>query len=179
MLTQLHFFFAKSSTYFQLFGFSILKWEMAAKVYEIERSQAELPNAYSTETLQKLELKRILEENVSTTTIHGIYNIYLSKDYFLKAIIALCFLASGSFCCFMTVTTFIDFLSYGVLTTTSVVPEVPANCMKFNFSHISLFMIKLTFNIQLKSPWLPFAISITSTSTLRTVLFRTLPTTAP
>jgi hypothetical protein len=78
--------------------------------------------------LYQFQLKKILTETLSDTTIHGIYDIYKIKDYFLKTLIILCFLASAVFCCYLTVTTFISFAEFDVISTTSVISDIPAEC---------------------------------------------------
>jgi hypothetical protein len=80
---------------------------------QMEKNQGPLSDGKTISAAKKLEFKKIFEENISATTIHGIYDIYRNEDYLLKAIIAICFLASGGFCFYMTVSTFMDFFSYG------------------------------------------------------------------
>jgi hypothetical protein len=72
--------------------------------------------------------KSIVSENLSDTTFHLINKIYKTNDLFLKAILFICFLGSGGFCCFLTIKTFIDYFSYGVLTSTKTISEIPADC---------------------------------------------------
>jgi hypothetical protein len=84
----------------------------------------------------KFDIKKIFEENISATTIHAINDIYKRKDYLFKTLITISFLLSGGICLYTIVNSLIEFHSYGVLTTTSVVSEVPAKCelfLKFYF----------------------------------------------
>ncbi len=78
--------------------------------------------------IYQFELKKILTEAISETTIHGIYDIYKIKDYFLKTVVIICFLSSAGFCCYLTITTFIAFFSFSIITSTSVISDIPAEC---------------------------------------------------
>ncbi len=78
--------------------------------------------------LCKQKMASHFENVLSTSTIHGIYDMYKIKDIFLKVFITLCFIASASVCFYLTVTNFIEFFSYAVLTTTSTNSDIPAEC---------------------------------------------------
>ncbi len=95
-------------------------------------------NKNSNKEIYQFELKKIFTETISETTIHGIYDIYNIKDYFLKTVVIICFLSSAGFCCYLTVTTFISFLSFGVITSTSVISDLPAECKNPFFQHKKL-----------------------------------------
>jgi hypothetical protein len=73
-------------------------------------------------------LKKIISENISETTVHAISNAYHTNDWFLKITLWVCFLASTGFCCYLTVKTFITFFSFGVLTSSSIVFDIPTDC---------------------------------------------------
>jgi hypothetical protein len=75
-----------------------------------------------------LDLLKILRENLSHTTFHSVGHIYNTHDYFLKLVLFICFLVSGSFCIYLTIKTFISFFAFAVLTTTSTVFDIPAEC---------------------------------------------------
>jgi hypothetical protein len=95
-------------------------------------------NSFSLrETDQKREesngfdLERIIAENANETTFHSIDKIYKTKDLFLKLTLFVCFMTSGGFCSYLTVNTFIDYFSYHVLISTSIISEIPVDCNVF------------------------------------------------
>ncbi len=73
-------------------------------------------------------MRRIIEENLANSTVHGVYDIYKSSDNFLRSFLIVCFLASIVSCCFLTTTTFVTYFSYNVLTTASLISDIPAEC---------------------------------------------------
>jgi hypothetical protein len=80
--------------------------------------------------------KDIVLRNLSETSFHGVYSIYYAKDFFLKFILVACFLASSGFLCILTAKTFIDFLSYSVLSSNTLIAEIPTEC---NFQFLNTF----------------------------------------
>jgi hypothetical protein len=100
----------------------------------------------------KFKIKQILHENLTGTTFHSIGYILTTPDYFLKIALSVCFLASAVYCGYVLVQSFFQFFSFGVLTTTNVVSEIPPEC-EFNLTlfkkheRISLFF-KLKFIIK-------------------------------
>jgi hypothetical protein len=78
--------------------------------------------------VKKFEFVKILAENLTGTTFHSIGYIFETPDYFLKIVLSICFLASAVYCGYVLVLSFIQFFSFGVLTTTSVVSDIPAEC---------------------------------------------------
>jgi hypothetical protein len=73
-------------------------------------------------------LKKIISSNLADSTVHTIGSVYSNNDYFLKTILFVCFISSGGFCCYLTVKTLMTFFSYGVLTSTNVASDIPAEC---------------------------------------------------
>jgi hypothetical protein len=94
-----------------------------------------LSSQVSNREILNLQLKKIFVDNITETTVHGIIPVYRTQDNFIKVTVALCFLASAIFCCYMSGATFIEFFSFGVLTTTSVVSNVPAECKNNNYNN--------------------------------------------
>jgi hypothetical protein len=82
------------------------------------------------ETLSYNHLLKIVSENCANTTFHSINYIYHTKDWFLKLVLLVCFLASTAFCGYLIVKTFVSFISFGVLTSTSINSAIPTECMK-------------------------------------------------
>jgi hypothetical protein len=76
-----------------------------------------------------LDLRKIVSASLGNTTFHSVSNIYHTTDLFLKVVLFVCFVASGCFCCFLTVKAFVAYFSFGVLTSTNVVSDIPAECM--------------------------------------------------
>jgi hypothetical protein len=97
--------------------------EHVLKEKKDQKSDSKAESSYTC-----LNLNKILSSNLTETTVHSIANVYNTNDYFLKTIILVCFMASGGCCCYLTVKTLMTFFSYGVLTSTNVVSDIPAEC---------------------------------------------------
>jgi hypothetical protein len=85
---------------------------------------------------------KIITDCLIATTIHTVYDIYMIKDYFVRAFLLACLLTSAGFCCYLTINTLIDFFSFNVLTTSSVVSDIPAQCKKISKKKIHLRFAK-------------------------------------
>jgi hypothetical protein len=75
------------------------------------------------------EFFRIMVDNLSKTTFHSIGRVYDTKDLFLRIFFIVSFIASSGICGYLTAKTFITFFSFGVLTSTSMVSDIPAECI--------------------------------------------------
>jgi hypothetical protein len=113
----------------------------------LEKIEHRLPvsDKKSSKEIHAFSIKHILTETLSESTIHGIYDIYKINDYFLKAFIIICFLGSAGICCYLTVTTFIAYFSYGVLSTATVISDIPAECKQKNLKSMKIFKHSLNF----------------------------------
>jgi hypothetical protein len=94
--------------------------------------EAELNKGTDSEP-NKFAFKKILHDNLTGTTFHSIGYILTTPDYFLKIALSVCFLASAVYCGYVLVQSFFQFFSFGVLTTTNVVSEIPPEC-EFNLT---------------------------------------------
>jgi hypothetical protein len=122
-------------------------------------SNQEFVETGEKKNIKAARLKNILEKSLSTTTIHGLNDIYQTNDLFLKIILATCFFASSSFCCYLTAKTFVDFFSFHVLSSNTLISNVPTECNLHLLKHILKlkFIIKTLFFF-LKFQWSPSAI---------------------
>jgi hypothetical protein len=77
---------------------------------------------------EKFDVIKILHENLTGTTFHSIGYIFDTPDYFLKVVLGICFLASAVYCGYVIVQSFIQFFSFSVLTSTTIVSDIPAEC---------------------------------------------------
>jgi hypothetical protein len=75
-----------------------------------------------------LDFLKIIKENLTETTFHSIASIYNTPDPFLRVTLFVCFIASTAFCCYLAVKTVISFTTFDVLTSTAIVPDIPAEC---------------------------------------------------
>jgi hypothetical protein len=78
--------------------------------------------------------KKIISDNLSNSSVPAISTAYHTNDWFLKIILWFCFLASTGFCGYLTVKTFITFFSFSVLTSTSIVFNIPTECKNYNIN---------------------------------------------
>jgi hypothetical protein len=76
--------------------------------------------------------KTIVSENLAATTIHGINNVYVtSSDIFLRFILIASFFTSSGLCCYFIVKTMTDYLSFNVLSSNTIISDIPAECINF------------------------------------------------
>jgi hypothetical protein len=81
-----------------------------------------------------LSFKNIVSSNVGATTFHGVKNIYHTNDLFLKIILAVSFLTASGFLFFFTVNTLVEYFSFNVLSSHTVISDIPTECMFINQS---------------------------------------------
>jgi hypothetical protein len=81
-------------------------------------------------------IKTIVSTNLSATSFHSVNDIYHTHDTFLKLILVTCFSASSGFLCYLTIKTFADFFSYSVLTSNTVISDIPTECIQILFNLI-------------------------------------------
>jgi hypothetical protein len=70
--------------------------------------------------------REILGNAITGSSIHGIAGIYSVESKILKLILTVFFLVSAGYCGYQLYIVIMNFMSYGVFTTTSFNHEVPA-----------------------------------------------------
>jgi hypothetical protein len=87
-------------------------------------------------------LKQIMRRNISATTFHTVGDIYNEDDVFLRFVLAICFLTSSGLCGYFTMKTFVEFFSYGVLTSNTIVSNIPTECIiLYNLMYINSLVL--------------------------------------
>jgi hypothetical protein len=67
-----------------------------------------------------------IERAFTTSTLHRLGSVYENKSWPLKIILGVCFGTSVVYCTYQIIMTIINFAAYGVLTSSSVNYEIPA-----------------------------------------------------
>lgn len=92
----------------------------------VNSGQSENSDKNEKETFgRKQKIKEIVVEWASGTTPHGLSNIFINENYFLKSIWLVCLFASIAYCLEQMVVTLETYYSYKVQTDLSIVDEAP------------------------------------------------------
>ena len=79
---------------------------------------------HQTKSLKK-KLKKLSLEWISTSTSHGLPNIFRTKRLYLKFFWFICFLAATTICAFIIIASINSYLKWSVTVNTNVVTEIP------------------------------------------------------
>jgi hypothetical protein len=79
----------------------------------------------------------IVSTNLSETSFSLLNSLCEKKDIFQKFLILACLLTNSGLCCYFILKTFINFFSYDVLLSNTLVSDIPAECKLTSFILIS------------------------------------------